>query len=116
MASEERRQAVVQFALQEDELMAIEYTALQVLGPRNFMVANAPLNAATLEPVVGGRPKLEIYLDEDDLQAARQRAEWLYREIRSDARLPDNPPEILEVFFQSGTWARADEFVDDAYD
>ena len=109
------RRATVQFALGADELAAMEYAGPRVAGPRAYSVMNAPIDPKG-QPIPDGYPTLELELDVDDLDEARDAAERLYAEMRSEAQLPPAEPRIVGVFFVHGEWPRAEEFIDEVFD
>jgi hypothetical protein len=94
--------AGVEFVIQEPEIPALDYAGPRIVGPDNYLLLKAPVNSEW-EPIPGGEPTLEIYVDALDLDAAQEEAERLYAEMRVEGALPPQPkPRVIGLFMSFG--------------
>jgi hypothetical protein len=87
--SQEQREhrAGVEFAIEEGELPNLHYAGPRVAGPGNYILISAPVTL-DWEPIAGGSPTLELYVDAANLDDAQRRAEAVYAEMRKEGGLP----------------------------
>ncbi len=105
--SEEREgphevRAGVEFVISDDEIPAFDYAGPRIVGPLNFILYSAPVNS-DWEPIPGGEPKVELYVDATDPDDARMQAERLYAAMRKEGGLPPQPePRFVGVYINAG--------------
>ncbi len=118
MTEARRRRIVVQFGIGDREVAGFDYAAPRILGPRDALVYEATVDAATGEPLPGAGPTVHMFFDGDDLEEARESAIVAYRAMRELAQLdPDEPPHIIGTYpaisLADDEWA---DWLDDAYE
>ena len=110
----ERPIAVVEFAIFEDEIPAMDYAGPRVVGPGNYVLVQAPVNP-DWQPVPGGEPTLELFVKASSADDARRQAERLYAEMRAESRLQE-APRVIATYLRSGVEPVSMHFVDEAYE
>ncbi len=94
--------AGVEFVIAEGDIPALDYSGPRVIGAANFILYAAPVNP-DWEPIPGGEPKIELYVDAVDPADARQQAEDLYAKMRKEGGLPPQPePRFVGVYMNAG--------------
>lgn len=94
--------AGVEFVIDEAELPGLDYAGPRIAGPANYILINAPITPDR-EPIPGGKPTLELYVDATDLDDAQRRAEAVYAEMRKEGGLPPQPkPRVVGLFDATG--------------
>jgi hypothetical protein len=91
------RRAGVEFVIEEFDMPALDYAGPRVVGPDNYILINAPVNP-NWEPIPGGEPSLEIYVEAANLDAAQAEAERLYKAMRKEGGLPPKAPRVIGLF------------------
>jgi hypothetical protein len=97
----EKVRAGVEFVIERGEMPALDYAGPRVVGPSNFVLINAPVTP-DWEPIPGGEPTIELYVDAIDPADAQHQAERLYAALRKEGALPPQPePRIVGVFMDT---------------
>lgn len=96
-----RRRTGVEFVIEESEMPGLDYAGPRVAGPDGYVLINAPVNPNG-EPIPGGEPSLEIYVEAVDLDAVQREAERLYGLMRQEGGLPPKAPRVIGLFGTDG--------------
>jgi hypothetical protein len=94
--------AGVEFVIEKGDMPALDYAGPRVVGPSNFVLVNPPVTP-DWEPIPGGEPTIELYVEAADADDARRKAEEVYAELRREGGLSTRrEPRIVGIYMDIG--------------